>query len=327
MGFQEGHGRIAALSEPDWLAQLLSELPSQVSASQGEPTVGEFWAGLPAELRAPAQADAFEQAVLGARYADRVAFATLCGHQAAIRQLVPALAPGQLVAFCASEEGGAHPRAIQTRLQPDGDSAYRLTGQKRWATLSPAADVLIVIASIGMDGARNLLRQVVVLPDRAGVHIKVMPKTEFTPEIEHAEIAFDSVAVAQDEVLDGDGYLEAVKPFRAIEDTLIGSAVLAYNLRVALEHQWPEQACEELIALLMTARGLTRRDPTTPAHHLALAGWAQQCHAVREAHREWWQRVPSPVRAAWERDTGHSVAAKARELRRVRAWQAFGREV
>jgi hypothetical protein len=315
-----------------WLTALLPSPEDEIAATRQAPsavaTVPAFWRSLPAGLRQPRGADPFSQAVLGAYHADRVSFATVCGHQAATRRLRPELPPGDLVAFCASEEGGAHPRAIHTSLVPSGDG-YVLTGQKRWATLAPVADCLLVIASVGQDAGRNRLRLVQLPADRDGITIRAMPPTSFTPEIPHAEIDFERVAVAADEVADGDAYIEAVKPFRLIEDTLIACALLSLNLRLALDNGWPEEVCEDLLALLVAGEALFRLDPSRPASHLAAAGWSRIRHhrLSQHAQRELWHLVPEAQREAWQRDTGKSVAARARELRRQAAWRHFGRRV
>src|SRR4051812_21347153 len=86
-----------------------------------------------------------ESAILGGFCADRVGFAFAAGYHAALRALVPSLPRDHLVGLCATEAGGVHPRAIETRLE-----GGRLRGTKSFATLAPSADELLIVASTGM---------------------------------------------------------------------------------------------------------------------------------------------------------------------------------
>src|SRR4051794_33017827 len=71
-----------------------------------------------------------ERAVIGGARADRLGYAFAIGYSAALEALV---GEGD-AALCVTEDGGNHPKAIQTRLV-DG----RVTGSKRWATLADHA--------------------------------------------------------------------------------------------------------------------------------------------------------------------------------------------
>src|SRR3954471_19636201 len=88
-------------------------------------------------------------ALLGGFAADRLGYAFASGYQAALRALVPDLPEDCVASLCVTERGGGHPRAIETRLDPIAGGGYRLTGRKRWATLSSEAGVLLVAASAG----------------------------------------------------------------------------------------------------------------------------------------------------------------------------------
>src|SRR4051794_5502756 len=78
-----------------------------------------------------------ERAVIGGARADRVGHAFALGYACALE----ALAGEGSAAFCVTEAGGNHPRAIETQLV-DG----RVTGRKAWATLADRADHLVVVA-------------------------------------------------------------------------------------------------------------------------------------------------------------------------------------
>ena len=77
-------------------------------------------ASLEALLGTDGAASPLTAAIRGAAATSSVGGAFLAGYQAALRALVPDL-PDGLVALCATEEGGAHPRAIATLLTLDGE--------------------------------------------------------------------------------------------------------------------------------------------------------------------------------------------------------------
>src|SRR5437588_11886352 len=85
-----------------------------------------------------------DRAAAGGFVADRIGYAFLAGYRAALARLDPTLSRASL---CATEEGGAHPRAIKTRLAPQRDGAFVLDGEKTFATLASAAETLLVVAS------------------------------------------------------------------------------------------------------------------------------------------------------------------------------------
>jgi alkylation response protein AidB-like acyl-CoA dehydrogenase len=280
---------------------------------------GVWLAGLPEELAL--SEPPIERAILAAVRAAVPAHAVAAGHQAALRALFPELPASGIVAFCASEREGAHPRAIEARLSPDGSGGFRLDGEKRWATLAPAAATLLVIASEGREGDRNHLRVALIPSSRAGVAVEPMPRTAFLPELEHATVTLRGVAVAASEVLPGDGYLDAVKPFRTVEDLHVAAALVAFTLGAGVRAGWPEPTLERQLALLATALHLATESPREPATHLALAGWLGLVELSRALDAPLWERGDPGLAAAWRRDTSRAVAATARELRRARAWE------
>lgn len=173
-----------------------------------------------------------DQAILGGFAADRVAYAFASGYQAALRALVPDLPADCLASLCVTERGGGHPRAVETSLTAIGPDSYRLSGRKRWATLSSDAGVLLVAASTGTDAAgRNRLRLVRVESTAAGVTLTRMAAPPFTPEVSHAEVELSGVLVHERDLYPGDGFARYVRPFRTIEDVHVTAAVFAYLVR------------------------------------------------------------------------------------------------
>jgi len=261
-----------------------------------------------------------DRAMAGAAACDRLGYAFASGYREALRALIPEVAGGKL-AFCATEEGGNSPRAIQSRLDVDGDG-WRLTGSKQWSTMGQAADELLVFASVGQDlQGRNRLALVRVPASREGVSISAGHDTPFVPEIPHASLRFDSVRVESGERLEGDGYDRYLKPFRTVEDCHVHAALLAYVLRVARGADWPTAALERLTTRIVSARGLAMADPTSAAVHIALGGLIADTAQLLDELDEHWSRVDEPTRTRWRRDKALlGVAGTARSRRLEVAW-------
>ncbi|HEV8320309.1 MAG TPA: acyl-CoA dehydrogenase family protein [Myxococcota bacterium] len=298
--------------------------------------------GLLAGVAAP-----LDRAIVGGFHADRLGYAFLGGYHAALRVLVPSLPDGALVAMAASEQGGVHPRAIETSLVADGEAGWRMSGRKTFATLAPDAEHFLVIAGAApvapqseaaphgsasaqeRDGVgRHRLRALVVEAHRPGIHVTPLPPTPFAPEIRHASIELDNVRVAAADLLPGDGYDRYLKPFRTIEDLHVLGASVGYLLGAARRYDWPRETAEEGCALAAAVRGLAPalEEPLAPALHVALAGvlgtvrpWADRCAPL-------WAGADPGARARWERDRPLlEVAERARNARRAAAWGALGR--
>lgn len=268
-----------------------------------------------------------DRAIASSAFADRVGYAFAAGYEAALCALVPILDPSQIACFCVTEASGGHPRAVATRLDHiDGDVV--LTGEKRWSTMAPLSDVLVVVAKESTDEhGRPQLRAVRIPRNSPGLTIREMPSPPFVPEIPHAEVSLEGVRIPAALVLPGDGFADYSKPFRTIEDVHVNAAVLSYLMAVAARHAWPEEVRERGAALLLTLREMSRRDPRSPETHVALAGLLELIgRLVSEAEPEW-SRVGDAERERWQRDRGLvHVAGKAREQRRQRAWQSLAEE-
>jgi len=255
-----------------------------------------------------------DRALRGGHAADGVGPAFVAGYGAALAALVPGVAAR--TSLCATEQGGAHPRAIATTLA-DG----RLRGRKTWATLAHQAELLLVVASTGADErGRNRLRLVRVRADAPGVTITPMPAPPFAPEIGHAEVVLD-VAVAADDVLPGDGYDDYLKPFRTVEDVHVHAALLGWVLALAERHAWPHELIERLLAVAAALRALAAAPPLAPATHLALAGAIATTRELLD--RAPWASLDPDAHARWQRDRPLlDVAGRARAARLEAAWRA-----
>lgn len=258
-----------------------------------------------------------DAALLGGAAADRVAFAFAAGYAAALRALCPTLPAGALAAFCATESGGVHPRAIATRL----DAAARtVTGHKRFVTFAEHADTLLVVASEGAgDDGKNRLRVAVVDAHGDGVTLSPLPPTPFTPEMGHAEVSFQAAPVR--EVLPGDGYERYLKPFRTLEDVHVHAALLGHLAAAAHRRAWPSVFQERVLAAIATTRALAAADPSAPGTHLALAGALAAARVLVDESSAHWASGDAETAARWERDRVLvMVADKARTARTASAW-------
>jgi acyl-CoA dehydrogenase len=272
-------------------------------------------------------ASPIEAAIAGGFAADRLAWAFCSGYQAALRALVPQLPADMLAALCVTEAAGNHPRAVQTALLPHPDlpGTFVLDGCKRWTTLGPDSALLLVAArSAGpADAARIPLSLVLVRQGAPGVSLRAMSEIRFIPEVAHAEVRFEHVLIAKQDLLEGDGYSRYVKPFRTIEDLHVHAAVLAYLLREARRLEWPRAWVERAFAALHAIGAIARLDASSPATHIALAGALEIGAAlVGEADACWEAAGSDPAGERWTRDRALlSVASSARGKRLERAWE------
>ena len=271
-----------------------------------------------------------EAAIAGGFAADRLAWAFCAGYQAALRALVPDLPADALVSLCVTEAAGNHPRAIETTLLPDPDrpGQFVLDGRKRWTSLGPDSALLLVAARTAgvMPGERIALKLARVPSAAPGVVLRSMSEIRFIPEVAHAEVSFARVAIAEGDVLEGDGYARYVKPFRTIEDLHVHAAVLAYLLREARRLHWPRAWIAGTLANLYALCAIAQQDATAPATHIALAGvLATGAALVREAEPCWQAAAADGAAERWQRDRALlSVAHSAREQRLARAWELIG---
>lgn len=261
-----------------------------------------------------------DRAMAGGFAADRPAYAFASGFQETLQQLVaqPRDVP---TAFCATEEGGAHPRAIQTTLSAAGGK-LRLQGHKTFATLGTFVEELLVVARRPERDGRPALVVVRIDAHRAGVSREALPPLSIVPEIPHAELHFDAVVVEPEEVLSGDGYLRYLKPMRTVEDCHVLAAVVSWLVQVARRCSWPTSLVEDLLVVLTALRSIAGLDPLSAATHVALEGVVRQTKALIAATEAQWALVDPPTSERWFRDQGLvDVAATARARRAEVAWQ------
>jgi hypothetical protein len=246
---------------------------------------------------------------------DRLAWAFGSGYQCAGRRLFPELDPDRLGALCATEPGGAHPRAIETRLEEGA-----LFGTKTFVTFGMEAEVLIVIASEGKDAeGMNRLRAVVVERSAPGLVFEPLGATPFVPEISHASLSLQG---ARGRILEGDGYLDYLKPFRTIEDTHVLAAATAHLCTLANAGGFEETFFERAAAVLLALVEIARMRPLDPTTHVALAGSQDGLRMLIDDLDARLDSLPAELAELWKRDRPlFSVAGKARAQRRAAAWE------
>ncbi|MBK9261763.1 MAG: acyl-CoA dehydrogenase family protein [Polyangiaceae bacterium] len=269
-----------------------------------------------------------DAAILGGFLSETLAPAFACGYHAALRALVPGLPTDCVTSLCVTERGGGHPRAIRTRLESGASGTYTITGEKRWATLSPHAGLLLVVASAFEDPAtnRSSFRVVRVSPKAAGVKIVPMPEPPFVPEISHAEISFDKVAVSDADILPGDGYDDYVKPFRTIEDIHVHAAGAGYLVRVCRTHDLGRALIERLVHVLASLRSLAAADPKDPVTHIILAGLlAESGSILRDIDGVFAKTAPKEYAKFATDKPIFDVASRVRGERATKAWERLSK--
>lgn len=303
------------------LASLLAR-PSNAAPQTG---VTEWW---PHYLQVCGDwASPIERAIAGGAIADRVAWAFGAGYQAALRVLDPGLPDQAIACLCVTESAGNSPRAVQATLAavPEG---YLLNGHKKWTTLGPAGTLLLVVARLteNHDPARPQLKVARIDAKAAGVSIVTMPATRFVPEMPHAELHLQDVLVRRADLLPGDGYTYAVKPFRTIEDIHVNAAILAYLTREARRLDWPRTWLAEALTALGGLIWLAKQDFGADATHMALEGALRGMHRLTtETDVFWTAGGDSAAFERWQRDRAlFGVAATARTARFARACANIG---
>jgi len=264
-----------------------------------------------------------DRAIVAGFCADRVGWAFASGYQAALHALFPGAPEDRIAALCVTEAEGNSPRAIKSALRRR-EGGWILSGAKRWTTLGPDGALFYVAArDEAASRERAALRVARVASNAPGVRIEPMPATRFVPEVPHARLAFDEVALDEDALLPGDGYDEYVKPFRTVEDLHVHAAIMAYVVREARRLGWPQAWIERAAAHLHALRALAGEERSAPATHVALAGaLALGDELLRAADAHWESAGADAVAARWRRDRPLlEVAGSARARRVARAWE------
>lgn len=275
--------------------------------------------------------DPADMAIAGGFFADRVSYAFAAGYHSSLHRLIPSLPVDTITAFCVTEEGGGHPRAIKTKMEPvvsseGGMSLFRITGTKKFITCAGEADRMVVAVSTGFEAAgKNQIRMVLLHKGMAGITVIPMKDIHFVPEISHGILRLEDVEVKESDLLPGDGYTEYIKPFRTIEDLHVSAAILGYLFRISCLYEWPRKLKEKILFLMVTVRAIAGCDPNAPEVHIACGGFFSQISHLVQVAAPFWENLETEVRKAWDRDKELlDVAGSARASRLKTAWSFYG---
>jgi hypothetical protein len=303
-----------------WLQQI--NAPQQPNLASWQQVVQQVdWESVTGQSFA--QLALWQQTLYTAFLADRVGYAFVAGYLSAIRRLAPTIPADQWGVLCVTEQGGNHPRAIQTTLTPQADGSYRLKGAKAFVTLAHEAQVLLIAASSGQNAAGHNQLQIVQLPrSTANLHIEVLPALPFVPEISHGTVTLADVRVTPDQILAGDGYSEYVKRFRTLEDIYVFTGLVAHLYCVACRSAWSTALREQMLSILTQLNLLSQQSPDSIETHILLGGVMQQFQQVLGLLD--WSKVESATRERWQRDQALLKVAQDARVRRLQAaWFAL----
>ena len=293
--------------------------PQNPTTAAAEVALADFlrstWVGGAAPAREP-----IDIALLRAAEAPSPGFAIALAHQAAVRHLVPETAPRDIVAVCITEAGGNSPRAIETALGTHDDT-LSITGEKRWATLSPIADRLLIVGRRGWIGQRADLVVVSLPASRSRVTIEPFSTPDDPLGLPHAEIQLENVTVRADEVMREEAHTALVKPMRLLEDLFGLAASSVCRLRLALARGARDHVEREL-ALVTAIRQLAREPLDQASSHVAAAGALALGELVLREAQPFTEHLNDAERQVWAPCFATSnFAHKPRQARRERAWQ------
>lgn len=273
-----------------------------------------------------------ERAIWAGRSASCLGYAFAGAYQAAIENLFAEYLDPQnpeLASLCVSETAGNHPKQIQTQLSRL-EGAWQIDGLKSFVSGAQEAQAVFVVCRLSTAGAAQADLKVVKLStQQAGLSIETMPTLAFVPEVSHGKVKLDRVALAPEQILPGDGYLNYMKPFRTVEDLHVSAAVAGYLLGESLavknpELAWPAELKERLIALLLTQQACAQMPWQDPALHLAMAGMRTTLNQIIKDCDVAFNKANSVAYEHWQRDQKLlQIASKAGLARTAKARAAF----
>ena len=271
-----------------------------------------------------------DRAITGGYLADRLAYAFAAGYFSALQRLVPNLPEKSISAFCVSEKGGGHPRAVKTSLESyasdtDAAKSWKINGTKTFVTCAKEVEILLIAASVGADdNGRNQIQMVQVPRDTAGLDINPRENMSFIPEVSHGTVELRNVVISESQILPGDGYSDYVRPFGIIEDIHILAANTGYLLRLAQLNDWPQNISAEILAILTSARNLSDADPKSPDTQITLAGLQSLMRNQLIRIEPHWGKTSADTQSRWERDRAlFSMGHQAKDKRLQSAWAKF----
>ena len=239
---------------------------ANTDAAAAPQTLADWRAGL------SVGSDPFASAVDTGARAGQLAFAFAGGYQAAIRRLLPDLAPHAFVALLLSEGKRQRPDELLTTLRPAGNGAFLLEGEKSYVMGGAAADELLVVARRGVAADGRVESAMVRLPAHAaGVAHEARQDALILPALPHGRARFSRVEVREGMILPRDGWTQYARPFRTLEDIHVSAAIAAHLAVHAIRRGFPSMLQAALAACILRLQDCARADAADPAAHLLLA--------------------------------------------------------
>jgi acyl-CoA dehydrogenase len=220
------------------------------------------------------------------------------------RRYLPNVANGRCVAaFALSErEAGSDVAAIATHARRDGD-AYVIDGEKSWISNAGVADLYVVFARTGVDGAKGLTAFAIdagTAGCSAGKRVETMsPHPLGTVRFEHCRIPA-SCRIGED----GEGFKIAMATLDVFRST-VGAAALGFARR-ALDESTKHAKSRKLFGAPLASLQLTQA---------AIASMATDVDAS----------ALLVYRAAWAKDSGAARVTRESAMAKWFATEAAGR--
>lgn len=259
------------------------------------------------------------------------------GPPALVERWIPEVAAGRAVAaFALTEPGaGSDAAALALRAEPDGDG-FRLTGEKRWISNAPDADVYTVFARTGEGAGARGVTAFVVEGDAAGLsgeHLELVAPHPI------GSLVFDGVRVGRDSILGepGRGFEVAMRTLDLFRPSVgafaVGMAQAALDAAVAhaaerhafdrplkdfqaISHRLADMATKLEAARLLVYRAAETYDagqPVTQASAMAKLFATETAQEVVDAAIQ--------VHGAQALEKGHLLEHLYREVRATRIYE------
>lgn len=276
-----------------------------------------------------------EQAALGGRMSINMSFAFSAGYQSAIQSLFKPNVRA-LASLCVTEKEGNLPKDIKSALT-EQQHAWLLNGSKSFITGANDAKQLYVAvteprkpttsessseSSSDTLNERPKIKMLSIPANTQGIQITPMPALPFVPDISHGTANFQQVNILAENILEGDGHAQYVKPFRTHEDIHVVAATLGFRIGEALNSSWSQQSIEAHLMLLASVLSLNTTSFNEPTTHLIFSGCRSQFTALVDQTDEEFKRHNPTGFNHWKRDKALlDIASKAHTIRTQRAWE------
>ncbi|MGH2787942.1 MAG: acyl-CoA dehydrogenase family protein [Actinomycetota bacterium] len=260
------------------------------------------------------------------------------GRDEIVDRWVPAIVRGEAVAaFALTEPGaGSDAAALELAAEPDGDG-YRLTGEKKWISNAPDADVYTVFARTTRGAGGKGVTAFVVAGDAAGLSGEHLATVDDHPI---GTLVLDGVAVGPEAVL-GEvdrGFRVAMATLNLFRPSVGGAAVgmAQAALEAAIEHAGRREAfgvplrefqavshrLADMAAGIEAARALVYRAAAVyDAGEADVAKTSAMAKLVATETAQWIVDAAVQIHGAAGLERGHLVEHLYRQVRALRIYE------